>query len=227
MTAAVALTVAVATGYEVYSGQASGAALLAVAGFYFATVATIMGFAVWTAAELNLPSLLVLQAASIGQRCRTLLLWGAGIGVPLAIASVALTGGSEAALRPWYWQRIQTGAGTALFAARGAMLEELFFRLFLIPLLVSMVQRARAPRYRVRLQDGRARIRRDSAAPAAWVVPAAVVLASVLFGLAHPGNPFAAMTLAPLLALSYLRGGWESAVAAHFVANWLVFFFYF
>lgn len=225
--AAVVITVAVATAYEAYAGQVAGPALVAVAGFYLATAGTVMGFAVWTAGDLQLPSLLVLAPLSAGERWRRILVWGVAMGVVLAVASVLLAGAGGPALRPWYWQRIQTLAGTTLFAARGALLEEAFFRLFLIPFLVSMVVRARAPRYRVRLREGRASIRQDPRQPGVWVVPAAVLLSSLLFGLAHPGNPLAAMTLAPGLAVAYLRGGWESAALAHFLANWLVFTIYF
>jgi membrane protease YdiL (CAAX protease family) len=63
--------------------------------------------------------------------------------------------------------------------------------------------------------------------PSAAVLAGAVLVSSFLFGLAHPFSPLLAMLLGPTLAVAYLRGGWESAVLAHFIANWIVFAVYF
>lgn len=229
---AILLTAGVAALYETYTGQAEGGALAAVVAFYGLTSGLIIAFSVWNAHELGMPSFLFLSGRSPAQQAGALLIWGFGVGVLLAIASVLLSGGAAAdgapALQPWFWRRIQTPTGVALFAARAALLEESFFRLFLIPCLVAVVQRTRRPRYRFSMRGGRARIRQEEMAePPVWVIAAAVVASSLMFGLAHPFGPVAAVALAPLLALSYLRGGWESAVSAHFLANWLVFTFYF
>jgi hypothetical protein len=229
---AILLTAGIAALYETYTGQASGGALAAVIAFYGLTSGLIIAFSVWNARELGMPSLMVLSGRPWGDQVRSLLLYGVGGGLLLAVGSVILSGAGAGqgapALQPWFWRRIQTPTGVALFAARAAVLEESFFRLFLIPCLVAVVQRTRRPRYQVSMRGGRARIRQEEAAERpAWVVAAAVVASSLMFGLAHPFGPLAAVALGPLLALAYLRGGWESAVSAHFLANWLVFTFYF
>jgi membrane protease YdiL (CAAX protease family) len=59
------------------------------------------------------------------------------------------------------------------------------------------------------------------------VIVAACVLSSAMFGLAHPFNSIGAAVLAPLLAIAYLWGGWESSVTAHFVANVILFSLYY
>lgn len=230
--AAIILTAGIAALYETYTGQASGAALAAVLAFYGLTSGLIIAFSVWNARELGMPSLLVLSGRAPAEQARCLLIYGLGFGLLLAVGSVLLSGGATGdgvpALQPWFWRRIQTPTGVALFAARAAVLEESFFRLFLIPCLVAVVQRTRRPRYRFSMRGGRARIRQEeTAGRPAWVVAAAVVASSLMFGLAHPFGPVAAVALAPLLAIAYLRGGWESAVTAHYLANWLVFTFYF
>jgi len=219
----VALTTTVAVAYEAYAGQAEGVALLAVFGFYVATAGMIIAFATWTAATLGMRSFLWLEPLTGAERLRRMAIWGVGIGVVLSVGNVLLSGGVDPALRPWFWQRIQTPAGTALFAARAAVLEESFFRLFMIPFLVSLAMRTRRPRYRMTLREGRASVRHERPDRPGWAEPAAVLVSSLLFGLAHPANPVAAIVLAPLLSLAFLRGGWESAAIAHFLANWLVF----
>lgn len=217
---------------ELVGGQVDARALVTIVGFYLATSAIIVAFAVWTAAELGLPSLLVLSPLSTAVRWRRIASYGVGIGLLLAVGSVGLAGGGSPALRPWFWQRIQTPLETVLFTARGALLEETFFRLFLIPFLVSLALRARLPRYRLEPAGGVVRATRSGDRPPARLpvrplVAGAIVVSSLLFGLAHPDNPLPAMLLSPLLAVAYLRGGWESAVLAHFVANWIVFAVYY
>jgi membrane protease YdiL (CAAX protease family) len=225
--AAVLLTTAVAIGYELSREGFSLAALPALMLFYGGSTAIIVAFSVWTADEIGLPSLLVLSDATPREQVVRWLALGLGMGVCLAVASVALTRGSEAPLQPWFWRRIQTPIGAALFSARAALLEETFFRLFLIPFLISVTLRMRPVRHRLTLGGGTARAVREpaQARPAMlWIV---CVLASLMFGLAHPFNPLGAVLLGPLLAIAYLWGGWESAVTAHFVANAILFAVYY
>jgi len=217
----------VALAYETFTGSLTPATFLTIVGFYVATSGIITSFAVWTASEVGLPSLLVLSPLPARMRWIRWAVYGVGVGLLLCIGSIVLSGGDSVALRPWFWRRIQTPLGTALFSARAALLEETFFRLFMIPFLVSIVVRLRPRKHRLRLQDGAARVITTRPKPSRPTVAAAVLISSVLFGLAHPFDPVPAMLLAPLLALSYLRGGWESAVTAHMIANLIVFSVYF
>lgn len=217
----------VALAYETLTGSLTPATFLAIVGFYVATSGIITSFAVWTAEDVGLPSLLILSPLPTRTRWMRWAVYGVGVGLLLCLGSIVLSGGDGVALRPWFWRRIQTPLGTALFSARAALLEETFFRLFMIPFLVSIVVRMRPRKYRLRLQGGAARIITTRPEPNRWVVGAAVLVSSVLFGLAHPFGPVPAMLLAPLLTVSYLRGGWESAVTAHIIANVVVFSVYF
>lgn len=217
----------VALAYETFTGSLTPATFLTIVGFYVATSGIITSFAVWTASEVGLPSLLVLSPLPARTRWIRWAVYGVGVGLLLCIGSIVLSGGDSVALRPWFWRRIQTPLGTALFSARAALLEETFFRLFMIPFLVSIVVRLRPRKHCLRLQDGAARVITTRPKPGRPTVAAAVLISSVLFGLAHPFDPVPAMLLAPLLALSYLRGGWESAVTAHMIANLIVFSVYF
>lgn len=229
VSAAVLATTAVCAAGELTTGPVEPVALLTIVGFYLTTAGIITAFAVWTAEELGLPSLLVLSSAAPADRLRRLLVYGIGIGIALSVASFWLAGDQAEVLRPWFWQRIQTPLDRLLFSARAAFLEETFFRLFLIPFLVSLAVRSRLPRHRLRRHGGglqATRLEGRRASP--LLVLGAVAISSGLFGLVyHPFNPVSAMLLAPLLALAYLRGGWESAVLAHLVSNWLVFSVYF
>lgn len=224
----VLVTTAITVGGEVLAGRVDAVAFWPISLFYLTTAGAIMAFAVWTARELGLPSLLLFEPIAPARRAVRLAVYGLGVGLVLSVASVLLAGDGDSALRPWFWQRIQSQPGIVLFSARAALLEETFFRLFLIPALVALAQRTRRPRYRIRLRDGALRAsRREPGPPSSWTIVGAALVSSLLFGLAHPFNPLAAILLGPLLAFSYLRGGWESAVLAHFTANWLVFSFYF
>lgn len=228
---AVLLITAVAVGQVAIIWRIDTRTFLTIVGFYATTIGIIVAFAVWTAGEVGLPSFLLLESLSGSQRWLRLLVHGVGMGVLVSLASVALAGSGEAGvLRPWFWRQIQSPAGATLMAARSALLEESFFRLFLIPFLVSVLLRAGSRRYRLRVRHGSAQMsetRPERPEASRWVVLCAVLGSSFLFGLAHVFNPVPAMLLGPFFAHSYLRGGWESAVLAHFVANWLVFVFYF
>jgi membrane protease YdiL (CAAX protease family) len=51
----------------------------------------------------------------------------------------------------------------------------------------------------------------------------ALLVSAFMFGMAHSTNPVAATLFGVVLGISYLRGGWESAVTAHFLGNYLLF----
>jgi len=222
--AATAATTAVAIAYETFRQGFTLSAMPPLLLFYGGSAAIIIAFSVWTAAEIGLPSLLVLSQLPARERFLRWLVLGVGLGVVLAAASAALSGGAE---QPWFWRRIQTPLGAVLFSARSALLEETFFRLFLIPFLVSVALRARPVRHRLELANGSAHAVQQGRQAGVLVIVAACVLSSAMFGLAHPFNPIGAVLLAPLLAIAYLWGGWESSVTAHFVANIVLFSLYY
>lgn len=224
---ATAATTAIAIAYEVIRQGFSAAALPPLLLFYGGSAAIIIAFSVWTAAEIGLPSFLILSELSARERWARWLLLGVGLGCALAAASIALGGGAETPLQPWFWRRIQTPLGAVLFSARAALLEETFFRLFLIPFLVSVALRARPVRDRLELANGSAHAVREGRQAGVLLVIAACALSSAMFGLAHPFNPLGAVVLAPLLAIAYLWGGWESSVTAHFIANVILFSLYY
>lgn len=225
--AAVGLTAFTAVAYEASRDAFDPSSVPPLLLFYGGSAAIIVAFSVWTAAEIGLPSFLVLSSISWPQRAGRWLVLGVGLGLVMAAASVALSGGAEAPLQPWFWRRIQTPLGAALFSARAALLEETFFRLFMIPFLASVAMRARPRRQRLKLRSGPAEATREAASAGPLLVTAACVLSSLMFAIAHPFNPLGAVALAPLLAVAYLWGGWESSVTAHFFTNMILFQFYY
>lgn len=225
--AATVATTTIAIAYEVYRQGLTLSSLPPLLLFYGGSAAIIIAFAVWTAADIGLPSLLVLSQLPLRARIGRWLLLGVGLGLVLAAASMALSSGVETPLRPWFWRRIQTPLGAALFSARAALLEETFFRLFLIPFLVSVATRVRPARHRLELANGSAQAVREGSRAGVLVIAGACVLSSLMFALAHPFNPIGAALLGPLLAVAYLWGGWESSTTAHFVANMILFSVYY
>lgn len=220
----VLLTTTVSVLYEVEQGALTSTSLATVIGFYLATSGIITFFAVHTAEQLGLPSLLMLRSEPAARRWGRLLLWGGGLGLLMSVASSALTvDPSNSALRPWFLRPVETPWDNFLLSAKAAVLEETFFRLFLIPFLVSMAMRAGRPRFRLRLEDCSAQAEIEPARRARWMVVAALVASALLFGGVHPFNPVPAVVFGTALGMAFLKGGWESAVLAHFLANYLVF----
>lgn len=224
---AVLATVSVSVSYEFVREGLALPALLAVVVFYGGTAGIIIAFSLWTAPDVGLPGLLSLADEPIGHRLMRWCVFGLGLGLLLAGGSVALSGGADTPLQPWFWRRIQTPGGAALFSARAALLEETFFRLFLIPFLASVALRMRPRRHRLRLREGTAQAVIDRPVASPVLIAVVVLVSSLMFGVVHPFNPVGAVLLGPLLAVAYLWGGWESAVTAHFLANMILFQFYY
>jgi len=225
--AAAAATTAIAIAYEAFRQGFALSTVPPLLLFYGGSAVIIIAFSVWTTAEIGLPSFLLLSQLPVRERLWRWLVLGVGLGFLLAGASAALSGGAETPLQPWFWRRIQTPLGAVLFSARSALLEETFFRLFLIPFLVSVALRARPGHHRLKLANGSALAMHEGRQAGRLVIVVACVVSSAMFGLAHPFNPIGAALLAPLLAVAYLWGGWESSVTAHFVANVVLFSFYY
>ena len=183
-------------------------------------------FAVWTATDLGLPSLLLLSPMSGSTRLRRFVVYGLVLGAVISLGNWALSvAAAGAGLVPWYLDRMSGPFGTVLFAARTAVLEETLYRLFAIPFLISLAMRLRhgwRPGFFFggfdRNASAHTRLR-----PSRGMVAGAVIASSIFFAAAHPFNPLPALGFGLVLGVIFLRGGWEAAVSAHFLANYLVF----
>ena len=224
---AVLLSTSVAVGYELTSGRDDVRSLAVAAVSYVAVFAITSFFAVWTATELHLPSLLMLSALNMRQRGIRLAIYGILLGVGISLASGLLYFATAGDARgPWYFERVQNPFGMVMLSARAAFLEETFFRLFAIPFLVSVAMRLRfgwRPRFPGHRSGSASSDPCSRTKPSKPMIAGAVTVSAALFAIAHPFNPWPAFGFGILLGISYLKGGWESAVAAHFVANLLVF----
>jgi hypothetical protein len=187
--------------------------------------ALITSFAVWTAARLQLPTSLLFFDLPVSRRWVRFLGYGVGFGILIFLTNraVYLTSTTRP-LRPWYVASIESHIGLFVLAARSALLEETFFRLFGIPFIASLVMRALygwRPRmsFDRRLESEPA----DGMQPPLAVLVLAVVASALLFGLHHPFSPLPAVAFGLTLGVIYLRAGWESAVVAHFLGNYLPF----
>jgi membrane protease YdiL (CAAX protease family) len=100
-----------------------------------------------------------------------------------------------------------------LISANSAILEEVLFRLFILSTVVLFVRQIYAKIF-------------DVWPLLASLLPGllALVVSSLLFAIAHNVSGFTAAFAGGLVLGSvYLKGGVESAIAAHFVANFLFF----
>lgn len=193
--------------------------------FHVAAFLVTGGFAVWISGELGLPSLLLVEQRTDVSPWRRLVVYGGLMGLAMAAANVVLfriTDGNPLLPR-WLQGSMESVGDAAILSARAAFLEETLFRLFAIPFLVSVAMRLRTGwRPRFGFETGPASSQ-SRARPPASIIVAAVVVSALLFALRHPFNPLRAGLSGLVLGWIYLRGGWESAVLSHFLANFLVF----
>jgi len=187
--------------------------------------ALITSFAVWTAARLRLPTSLFFFDLPAGRRWLRFLGYGIGLGIVIYLTNraVYLTSTAEP-MRPWYVANIDSHLGLFVLAARSALLEETFFRLFGIPFIASLVMRA-IYGWRPRISFDRKRLSppEDGVDTPLLVLVLSVIASALLFGLHHPFYPLPAVAFGLTLGVVYLRAGWESAVVAHFLGNYLLF----
>jgi membrane protease YdiL (CAAX protease family) len=108
-------------------------------------------------------------------------------------------------------------------AARSALSEETMFRLFAIPFLASIGMRFYGWRPSFGFESGPGAPPRDPVRTPRRLVTIALIVSAFMFGMAHAINPVFASIFGIALGISYLRGGWESAVTAHFLGNYLLF----
>jgi hypothetical protein len=211
--------------YELNFGRFSPRSIPVFVVSILGSFALITSFAVWTATRLGLPTSLLFFDLPARRRWTRFAGYGLGLGVLIYLTNraVYLTSTTQP-LRPWYVANIDSQLGLFVLAARSAVLEETFFRLFAIPFLASLVMRA--------IYGWRPHISFDRkvaaepiavAEPPRSVIVFAVVASALLFGLHHPLYPLPAVAFGLTLGVIYLRAGWESAVVAHFLGNYLLF----
>lgn len=191
---------------------------------FFLAFTIMVGSAVWLASALQLPSFLLLSQLSRHERWLRYLIYGIGGGFFIYLTNGALYLTAETAeFRPAQVYSLDNGLQVFTLSARAALAEETMYRLFAIPFLVSVGMRFYGWRPRFRFKSLSWRAPADAVRPPQMMVLAAILVSAVLFGMAHTNNPVAASMFGVLLGVSFLRGGWESSVTAHFLGNYLLF----
>ncbi len=191
---------------------------------FFVAFSIMVGSAVWLASSLQLPSFLLLSELSRRQRWLRYLIYGIGGGLLICLTNSALYLTAESAeFRPAQVYNLDNELKVFALSARAALSEETMYRLFAIPFLVSLGMRFYGWRPRFRFELLASKSSTEGVRPPRIMVLAAMLCSALLFGMAHTNNPVAAFTFGLLLGVSFLRGGWESAVTAHFLGNYLLF----
>ncbi|HJO29559.1 MAG TPA: CPBP family glutamic-type intramembrane protease [Acidobacteriota bacterium] len=193
-------------------------------GVFFVAFTITMGSAVWLASSLRLPAFLLLSELSGRQRWRRYFVYGIGGGLLIYLTNSALYLTTESAeFRPAQVYNLDNELKVFALSARAALSEETMYRLFAIPFLVSLGMRFYGWRPRFGFDLLPTKSPTEPVRPPRIMVLAAMLCSALLFGLAHNNNPVAAFMFGLLLGNSFLRGGWESAVTAHFLGNYLLF----
>ena len=221
----VVLGTAATIAYELNFGRFTSRSVPIFAVSILGSFALITSFAVWTAARLKLPTSLFFFDLPVSRKWLRFLGYGVGLGILIYLTNraVYLTSTAEP-MRPWYIANIDSQVGLFVLAARSALLEETFFRLFGIPFIASLVMRVLYGwRPRMSLDRKLTSDPVDGMEPPGAVLVLAVVASALLFGLHHPFYPLPAVAFGLTLGVIYLRAGWESAVVAHFLGNYLLF----
>lgn len=212
-----AATVVQGMNFERYPPEAA----VRVALLWIAVFGIIVSFAVWVSRRLGLPHLLVLAPMSSARRWRRFAAWGVVPGLAISLANAVLyriAGG--AGPLPWWSEGVDGHLDVVVVSATAAAQEETLYRLFAISFLVAMGMRFRGwrPRFRILGEETP-----DPPRVPGWMVAGAVVVAAILFGIRHPHGEIRATVFGLLLGWIFLRAGWESAVTAHFLGNYLLF----
>jgi len=193
-------------------------------GVFFVAFTITVGSAVWLASSLRLPAFLLLSELSGRQRWRRYFVYGIGGGLLIYLTNSALYLTTESAeFRPAQVYNLDNELKVFALSARAALSEETMYRLFAIPFLVSLGMRFYGWRPRFGFELLSTKSPTEPVRPPRIMVLAAMLCSALLFGLAHNNNPVAAFMFGLLLGISFLRGGWESAVTAHFLGNYLLF----
>jgi hypothetical protein len=191
---------------------------------FFVAFTITVGSAVWLASSLRLPTFLLLSELSGRQRWRRYFVYGIGGGLLIYLTNSALYLTTESAeFRPAQVYNLDNELKVFALSARAALSEETMYRLFAIPFLVSLGMRFYGWRPRFGFELLPTKSPTEPVRPPRIMVLAAMLCSALLFGLAHNNNPVAAFMFGLLLGISFLRGGWESAVTTHFLGNYLLF----
>jgi membrane protease YdiL (CAAX protease family) len=186
--------------------------------------AIMAAFAVWTARSLSLPSFLLLAPISPRRRWFRFAVYGVGSGIFIYLTNGAwylTTAGARLQTNGVY--DLDTHMEVFALSARAALTEETMFRLFAIPFLVSLGMRFYGWRPTFGFEKGPTAPPTHVIRTPRRLVMIALIVSAFMFGLAHAGNPVGASLFGLVLGIAFLRGGWESAVTAHFLGNYLLF----
>lgn len=196
--------------------------MLVVFSFAFGITAA---FAVWTAGSFGMPSFLLLAPISARARWMRFGVYGIGTGLVIYLTNNALylTTTAGAPFRPTGVYELQNHMQVFALSARAAFSEETMFRLFAIPFLVSIGMRFYGWRPTFGFESGPSAPPREPMQPPRRLLLIALLVSAAMFGMAHNTNPLAATAFGVVLGIAYLKGGWESAVTAHFLGNYLLF----
>lgn len=180
-------------------------------------------FAVWTAGSLGLPSFLLLSPLSARRRWWRFAVYGVGMGLLIWQTNdlYLSTAGATFRLTPVY--NLDSHLKVFALAARSALSEETMFRLFAIPFLASIGMRFYGWRPSFGFESGPGAPPRHPVRTPRRLVMIALIVSAFMFGMVHNSNSVVASAFGVVLGISYLRGGWESAVTAHFLGNYLLF----
>ncbi|MCH7823791.1 MAG: CPBP family intramembrane metalloprotease [Acidobacteria bacterium] len=190
---------------------------------FFAVFCIMAAFAVWTATSLGLLSFLLLSRLSVRRKWLRFAVYGVGAGFLIYLTNELYLAIAGAPFRPGPVYNLDNHLKVFTLSARAAFSEETMFRLFAIPFLVSLGMRFYGWRPRFGFESAASDQPRVPTSPPKRLVLIALLVSALMFGVAHGTNPVAASLFGLVLGVAFLRGGWESAVTAHFLGNYLLF----
>ena len=190
---------------------------------FFAAFCIMAAFAVWIATSLGLPSFLLLSQLSSRRKWLRFAVYGVGGGFLIYLTNRVYLAIAGAPFPPDPVYGLDNHLKVFTLSARAAFSEETMFRLFAIPFLVSLGMRFYGWRPRFGFESGPEARPAVPIRPPKRLVLIALLVSALMFGVAHGTNPVAASLFGLVLGVAFLRGGWESAVTAHFLGNYLLF----
>ena len=190
---------------------------------FFAVFCIVAAFAVWIASSLGLPSFLLLSQLSGRRKWWRFVVYGVGGGFLIYLTNNLYLAIAGAPFSPGPVYGLDNHLKVFTLSARAAFSEETMFRLFAIPFLVSLGMRFYGWRPRFGFESGPLAQPTVSIRPPKRLVLIALLVSALMFGVAHGTDPVAASMFGLVLGVTFLRGGWESAVTAHFLGNYLLF----
>jgi len=190
---------------------------------FFVVFCIMAAFAVWIATSLGLPSFLLLSRLSGRRKGLRFAVYGVGTGFLIYLTNGLYLMITGAPFRPGPVYGLDNHLEVFTLSARAAFSEETMFRLFAIPFLVSLGMRFYGWRPRFGFESGFSTQPAVPTRPPKRLVLIALLVSALMFGVAHGTNPVAASVFGLVLGVAFLRGGWESAVTAHFLGNYLLF----